>query len=173
MIFLCAIWNSIFLPLFLFLKILPITFLKGLQVWKVDDPYEPNDLVIILRVVILSAICIIGFLVLGITHPIILNIIIGIVSGWFIKKQFRYSRKDERDIAIMLTIFSVSFILISTILSFSDIDGLQRVMLSIAIPWPLMVCYPAFCGIFYSFKHFQKYFKQNYEKCKQKNKSES
>lgn len=170
MIFLCAVWNSIFYPVFRIIPDILLNILKCLQVWKIFKGIDPESNIDIIRVMILVLTGIFGGLVLELIFPLIANFIFSIILILLFRNMWKdsYTTYDEYE-TILIFIFPVVFVISSTILNcFSSLDSLKIMTISIVISGVAFILGAIFICLKDAFAEFISFFKKQYQICKNK-----
>lgn len=170
MIFLCAVWNSIFYPVFRTIPVILLNILKCLQVWKVLRGIDPESNIDIIRMMILILTGIFGGLVLEIIFPLIANFIIGILLIWGFRTMWKnsYGSYDKFE-TILVFSFPMAFVISSTNLNcFSNLDSLKIMIISIVITGVAFLLGAVFILLKDPFVEFISFFKKQYQLCKNK-----
>ena len=170
MIFLCAIWNSIFYPVFRIIPVILLNILKCFQVWKVFKGIDPESNIDATRMLILILTGIFGGLVLEVIFPLIANFIFSVLSVLLFRVMWEDSyRPYEKFETILIFIFPVLFIISSTILNcFSSLDSLNIMTISMVISGVAFLLGAVFIGLKDPFVEFVSFFKKQYQLCKNK-----
>lgn len=172
MIFLCAIWNSIFYPVLRVIPIVLLNILKCFQVWKIFKGIDRESNIDVIRVLILVLIGIFAILVLEIFYPFVINFIIGILTIW----EFRIFWKDSNTHnikieTILIFTFPSVFVISSTILNFiSNEDHLTIMIGSLCISALVFMIMILLIIMKEAFVEFISFFKKQYQICQNKRK---
>lgn len=170
MIFLCAVWNSIFNPVFRTIPVILLNILKCLQVWKVFKGIDPESNIDTTRMLILCLTGIFGGLVLEVIFPMIANFIFSVLLIWGFRTMWKNSyRSYEKFEAILVFSFPMAFVISSTILHwFSNLDSLKIMIISIVVSGVAFLLGAIFILLKDPFVEFVSFFKKQYQLCKNK-----
>mgnify|MGYP001429668415 CR=1 FL=1 len=170
MIFLCAVWNSIFNPVFRTIPVILLNILKCFQVWKVFKGIDPESNIDIVRILILCLTGIFGGLVLEVIFPMIANFIFSVLSVLLFRILWGDSyTTNEKCETIIIFIFPIVFVISSTILHcFSNLDSLKIMLMSVVASATAFILGVIFTLLKDPFVEFVSFFKKQYQICKNK-----